>query len=288
MELIFLGTGAAEGVPAAYCRCAICQGVRQRGGVEVKSRSSFRVGPHHQIDISPDHYWQMIRTGTDMYDVEHVLITHTHEDHCSLFALLDKEMAEEGNRKPLSLYMSKPARVYVQEMIAHLSLPAGKMRWIDANFAFHGLDYFQEYAIGGLSVRTVKGNHTAYGANEYSINYLVGMPHGKTLLYACDTGFYQEETWEYLAGKHVDVLVLECTFAGRTDRGEFPEAHLDLASWFATLGRMSDTGFIDAKTMVYATHLNPHQGLDHFGLHDRLQHSPYHGTAAYDGLRVEV
>ena len=124
--------------------------------------------------------------------------------------------------------------------------------------------------------------------NEQSINYLVGMPDGKKLLYACDTGYYRDETWEYLAGKRVDTLVLECTFAGRTDRGEFPEGHLDLASWFRTLERMARIGFVDERTAVYATHFNPHQGLGHFDIQDRLQRSPWRATAAHDGLRVEV
>ena len=79
-ELLFLGTGAAEGAPAAYCRCDTCQGVRQRGGVELRTRSSLRIGPHHQIDISPDQYQQTIAAGDDTYDVEYILVTHTHED----------------------------------------------------------------------------------------------------------------------------------------------------------------------------------------------------------------
>lgn len=288
MELIFLGTGAAEGVPAAYCRCAVCQGVRQRGGVEIKTRSSLRVGPHHQIDISPDHYCQMIRAGTDMYDVEHVLVTHTHQDHFTLSALCDKEMSQVHNGKPLSLYMSEPAKKYVEALIANMSLSEEDKRWIDSNLVFHGLEYYQEYAIGGFLVRTIKGNHTAYGVNEYSINYLLDLPHGKSLLYACDTGFYQEETWAYLAGKRVDTLILECTFAGQTDRGEFPVGHLDLASYLTMLRRMAGIRFIDARTAVFATHFNPHQGLDHFSIHDRLQHSPYRAAAAYDGMLVQV
>ena len=288
MELIFLGTGAAEGVPAAYCRCAACQSARQRGGVEIRTRSSLRVGPHHQIDVSPDHYGQMIRAGVDMYDVEHVLITHTHGDHFALSALMDKGMSQTTNGKPISLYLSDPAKMYVEDLIGRLSLSAGDMKWINANLELIGLRYFQDYAIGGLDVRTLKGNHIANGVNEYSINYLVGLPGGKTLLYACDTGFYQEETWEYLAGKRVDILILECTYAGRTDRGEFLKDHLSIASFLTMLKRMEHIGFTDARTTVYATHINPHQGLDHAGIQERLQNSPYNASTAYDGLRIVI
>jgi len=288
MELIFLGTGAAEGAPAAYCRCPTCQGVRERGGVELRTRSSLRVGAHHQVDLSPDHYRQTLAAGTDMYDVEHILVTHTHEDHFTLQALFDKSMSSETNGRPLSVYLSEPGRAYVEGMVAGIPFSQSDLLWIRENLVFVGLEYFREYAIGGLSVQTVKGNHAARGVDEQSINYLVGMPGGKRLLYACDTGFYREDTWEYLSGKRVDTLVLECTFAGRTDRGEFPESHLDLASWFRMLERMAGIGFVDDRTSVYATHFNPHQGLSHFDIQDRLQRSPWRATAAHDGLRVQA
>jgi phosphoribosyl 1,2-cyclic phosphate phosphodiesterase len=288
MELIFLGTGAAEGAPAAYCRCATCQGVRERGGIELRTRSSVRIGPHHQIDVSPDQYQQTIAAGVDMYDVEHLLITHTHEDHFTLTGLTDKQMSQKTNGKPLSVYLSEPGRAYVEKMTAAVPCSDADLRWLKQNLVLVGLEYFREYVIGGFSVQTVKGNHTARGVNEHSINYLVGLPDGKRLLYACDTGVYREETWEYLAGKRVDALILECTFAGRTDRGELPDGHLDLASWFRTLERMAEIGFVDGNTAVYATHFNPHQGLNHFEIQERLQRSAWHATAAHDGLRIEV
>lgn len=288
MELVFLGTGAAEGAPAAYCRCAACQGVRQRGGIEQRTRSSVRIGPHHQIDISPDQYTQTIAAGLDMFDVEHILITHTHEDHFTLTGLTDKQMTRVTNEKMLSVYLSRPGKAYVEAMIASVPLSEKDRRWIADHLAFVGLDYFREYEVGGFTVQTVKGNHTARGVDEHSINYLVRLPHGKKLLYTCDTGYYQDETWEYLAGTRVDTLILECTFAGRTDRGERPGGHLDLASWYETLERMAGIGFVDERTAVYATHFNPHQGMSHFEIQDRIGKSRWRATAAYDGLRIEV
>lgn len=288
MELVFLGTGAAEGAPAAYCRCAACQGVRQRGGIELRTRSSVRIGPHLQIDISPDQYTQTIAAGLDMFDVEHILVTHTHEDHFTLTGLTDKQMTRVTNEKMLSVHLSRPGKAYVEAMIASVPLSANDRRWIAEHLEFVGLDYFSEYAIGGFTVQTVKGNHTARGVDEYSINYLIGLPHGKKLLYTCDTGYYQDETWEYLAGKSVDTLILECTFAGRTDRGARPGGHLDLASWYETLERMAGISFIGERTAVYATHFNPHQGMSHFEIQDHIGKSRWRATAAYDGLRIEV
>jgi phosphoribosyl 1,2-cyclic phosphate phosphodiesterase len=288
MELLFLGTGAAEGSPAAYCRCTACQGVRSRGGVEVRTRSSLRVGAHHQIDIAPDHYAQVLRAGTDLYDVEHVLVTHSHEDHFTLTALIDKNMSQAVNGKPIQVHLSAPALAWAEGILRAMSLGEPDMRWIRANIHFNPLAYFHEYSIGGMAVRTVKGNHRAYGPDECSINYHITEPGGRRLLYACDTGFYREETWEYLAGLRVDTLVMECTFAGKTDRGEFPDGHLDLPSFWRMLDRMARIGLVDGSTAVYATHFNPHQGLDHFQIDERLRSGPRPAAAAHDGLRVEA
>ena len=286
MEVVFLGTGAAEGVPAAYCRCSDCSGVRARGGREVKSRSSIRIGKHYQVDISPDHYWQMLRHGLDMYDLEHVLISHTHEDHFALPGLTDKTMAKETNDKPLAVYLSKPGRDYLDRILKALSISDRELAKWEGRFHFVGVDYFGTYTVGELTVETVKANHTTVAEGEYAVSYLVTLPNGRRLLYALDTGYYLDETWEYLTGKRIDSLIMDCTFAGRTDRGEYPAGHLDLASFMKMLGRMSETGFIDADTGVYATHFNPHQGLTHDEIQQAFDESPFSVTVAYDGLRV--
>lgn len=288
MELFFLGTGATQGIPAAYCRCADCSGVRKRGGVEIKTRSSMRVGKHHQIDINAEYYTQMINCKTDMYDIEHILITHSHEDHLSFCGLTDKQMSTEPNGKPLEVYMSKPAYSLIEKLLSQIDSEKSFMKWMKKKMNIVQLSYFKEYQAGNMSFETVKGNHNGFGENEFSINYLITTPEGKKMLYACDTGYYKEDTWEYLQDRYVDLLVLDCTFAGRKDRGEFPGEHLDLLSFIKTLERMADMGFINQKTEIYATHFNPHQGLTHYEIDDYLRKSSYRAVAAYDGLRMEL
>ena len=288
MQAVFLGTGAAEGVPAAYCRCSDCQGVRKRAGREVKTRSSLRLEQFYQIDVSPDLYWQMLRLNMDMYDVEHVLITHTHQDHFALSQLTDKTMARETNGKPLRIYMSKPALKYVKVLLDSEEYPLMLRDKRTKLFDIIPLEYFGKYQVGELIVETIKGNHTTTVGGEYSINYLLTTPVGRKLLYALDTGYYKEETWEYLRGRHVDVLIMDCTFAGRTDRGEYADGHLALDSFLRMLERMEKIGFISSKTEMYATHFNPHQGLTHDGIREAFGKTAFRVVTAYDGLQVQV
>ena len=162
------------------------------------------------------------------------------------------------------------------------------MEMFAREFTVTGLDYFKAYRIGDLGVETVKGNHGGFGENERAMHYLLELPGGKKLLYALDTGYYLEETWEFLEGRHTDMLIMDCTFGGRTDRGEFPDGHLDIASFLKMIEKMTEIGFIDGKSHLYGTHFNPHQGLTHHEMQNRFDESPFEVTVAYDGLRVEA
>ena len=118
--------------------------------------------------------------------------------------------------------------------------------------------------------------------------YLITLPDGGKLLYALDTGYYTDETWEYLRGRQTDTLIMDCTFAGRTDRGEYPSGHLDGASFVKMLEKMNSSGFIGPRTKIFATHFNPHQGLTHDGIQEFFDRSAFSVTVAYDGLRFEA
>lgn len=41
MKLQYLGTAAAEGIPAAFCTCPVCKHARQEKGREIRSRSQM-------------------------------------------------------------------------------------------------------------------------------------------------------------------------------------------------------------------------------------------------------
>jgi phosphoribosyl 1,2-cyclic phosphate phosphodiesterase len=292
MKLLFLGTGAAEGNPALYCRCESCMNVRKTGGKDLRTRSAFRIGEHYQIDIGPDINWQVHKCGTDMYDIEHIFITHTHADHFQFEEIIEKEMSVKGkaNGKVLNIYMSVPAKAWLENlMAAHYQNKAyyeKKFQRFKERYHVHALDYFGKYRIGDLDVETLKGSHTTRGSDEFALNYLFRLPDGTRLLYALDTGWYTEETWSFIEGKYVDVLILDCTFGGRTNRPEYPHGHLHVSSFLKTLERMRTIRFINEETRIFATHINPHQGLSHDAMQKAFDDAEFNVTVAYDGLTL--
>ncbi len=288
---MFLGTAAAEGIPAMYCRCKYCNRVREIGGKDLRTRSAFRIGEHYQIDINLDTNWQMHRYGIDMYDIEHILITHTHVDHFQFEEIVAKHMSvgAEVNGKLLNIYMSIPAKAWLEKLLATIykqEVYASKLQHIRAHYRIHGLEYFKEYAIGDLVVETLKGSHRLRGGDEIAINYLIQLLDGRRLLYALDTGWFPEETWSFLANKQTDTLILDCTFGARTDRPEYPDGHLDMLSFIKTLERMAAISCIDEKTRIFASHINPHQGLFHDEMQNRFDETHLKVTVAYDGLKL--
>lgn len=292
MRITFLGTGAAEGIPAVFSRTDFARRVRRTGGPDLRTRSALRVGDHLQIDFSPDNFWQMHRCDLDMFDIDHILITHSHEDHFVYDQIVAKEMPDGTNGRPLHIYLSEKASLWLEKQITCSGMleevPEEKRQAFRSRYPVHPLAHGIEYEIGSVRVFTIPGNHTVVASDERSINYLLELPGGRTLLYALDTGYYTDDTWALLEGRHADTVIMDCTFGGRTDRGEYPSGHLDARSFLRMLERMSRISFIDERSRLYATHINPDQGWDHAELCGFFDESPYRVTVAYDTLSFEA
>lgn len=289
MELQFLGTGAAEGIPALFSRNEETQRVRREGGPDLRTRSALRLGEHYQIDFGPDAFFQSIRCGCDYYDLEHLIVTHMHSDHFQLEALLGKEMAVDSNGKPVTVYASRPGLRWLEASIsASFGLPDFNAHPAKDRYPFVALDYYGEYRVGELTLHTVRGNHRAMTAEEKPINPLITLPSGRRFLYAVDTGYYDEESWEFLEQQHVDLLVMESTFGGRTDRGIEPAGHLDAYSFVRAVERMGRMGFLDEKTPIFATHINPKHPWNHAELQAFFDDSDFSITVASDCRTLEL
>lgn len=294
VKLTFLGTGAAEGNPSAYCGCPSCRAVRASGpqSRDRRTRSSLRVGERVQIDFGPDGYSQALRTGLDLRGLEHILVSHSHADHFDLAEIVSKGMAREANPAPLSLHVSEGLAAWLARnervLLEWLDVSEAEAVALRERYPVRPLSPFQSYAVGELRVEPVLAAHETLRGGETALSYLLHFPSGGRVLYACDTGWYGDRTWEYLRGRHVDVLILECTFGGRIDRPERPHGHLDCRSYAGMLEAMAGTGFVDGGTRLFATHFNPHQGLDHEGLQAWFDSRGLAVRVAYDGLEVEA
>ena len=54
MRIKFLGTAAAEGVPAVFCNCETCKRAKARGGKDVGTRSQILIDDDTLFDFPMD------------------------------------------------------------------------------------------------------------------------------------------------------------------------------------------------------------------------------------------
>ena len=81
MKLKYLGTAAAEGVPAVFCECETCKYARKHGGKNIRTRSQVIIDIKIRIDFPADTYMHFLKFDIPLYAVKSRIITHFHQDH---------------------------------------------------------------------------------------------------------------------------------------------------------------------------------------------------------------
>ncbi len=269
MRILFLGTSAAEGVPGLFCGCEVCQIARERGGKNLRTRSSIYIDRTLKIDLPPDTLHHVLTWGIDLSEMQHLLITHTHADHLALQELeyLLPDFAERS--LPLNVYGSEDfarALQYVSDEVRQA-------------LQVHTLQPFTPYEVERYTVIPVLAHHRQ---DEQCFNYIVS-DGVKTILYMCDTGWYREATWRYLAGVRLDAVLAECT-KGFVDAPY--DTHLGLRDVLQLKERLLAMGTAHAQTRWAVTHFS-HNGRP---LHEELEAfcHPYGIEVAYDGWEMAL
>ena len=265
MRVFFLGTGAAEGFPALFSRSPINQEALRRGGKNLRLRSGILLDESIRVDLSPDALAQVHKfPERDLTAIQHLLFTHTHDDHFAARELQYLSCNFAPDREgPLSVWASAQALAKLQsEAKAFFEAPPLRCR---------ALTPFTEIKIGHLFVTPLTAHHKA---DELCFNFL--FRDGDTrLLYASDTGWYAQETWEFLESITLDAAVIEC---GRGISQSTYEGHLTLEQCIAFKAKLA----LKPDAPVYLTHIC-HTGLL---LHEEMEErcAPHGISVAYDGL----
>jgi phosphoribosyl 1,2-cyclic phosphate phosphodiesterase len=237
--------------------------------------------------MAPDSFSQTVRYGLDLTELEHLLVTHTHDDHLCLTEILGRECAVPVPPQPLHIYLNRAGIPWALGLLRAYMPRAGKAEMEAALDTYLPLlEVLRGLArAGDLEVTAVKANHRAFGEGEFGQNYIVKLQDGRRLFYALDTGWYGEETWEFLTGRRADILAMDCTFGG-ADRGPRPDGHLDIRSMLNMLERLQACGVVGSATRIYATHINHKHSLLHEEMQRVFGQSGFAVTVAYDGLEI--
>ena len=131
MNITFLGTGSAWGVPEINCNCAICRGMRAKR--ERRDRTSILLAEGNAnllIDCGPDARAQLSRNKVEKIDA--VLISHEHNDHYigldELFVY--KRVLPKDAFSPIPVYLTPETRGVVAARFAYLE-DMGVIRFVE-------------------------------------------------------------------------------------------------------------------------------------------------------------
>lgn len=281
MKLKFLGTAAAEGIPAIFCSCETCKLSAKLGGKNLRKRSSLLIDDKIMIDFTNDILHYVHAYQLDLSKLEHIMITHSHSDHFNIFDLEFKLIWYTNRGNPaLNIYANEKclSRVYNTPEFSGWDKLNVKDR-----LKFHTVNRMKEFQINDYKITPLPANHVTSYQGEESCIYVIEKD-GKRLLYGLDSGWYAEDTWKYLETHKFDCLILDSTIAFLEVNG--PSNHMALSENVNVIKRLKDSHSIDDKTLLISTHFS-HNGKVVYE-RDKQAYLEKGLTMTYDGMEVLI
>jgi phosphoribosyl 1,2-cyclic phosphate phosphodiesterase len=268
MQVIILGSAAAEAIPNPFCRCDVCEQARRHGGREARARAAALVNNDLLVDLGPDIVSAANRLNLYLDQVQTVLVTHRHEDHWLPSNLFwrDPDFAATPVA-PLVVYGPGDA---LKDLEPHLD------RAVD--LSVKAVKAGDRWSAGPYRITAVPATH---GGGEIEALLYVIDDGQRRVFYGTDTSMLSEAAWRIMnALGPLDLVLLDAT-AGLHSGGS---GHQGFEQFLATRALMLQGGLITPRTVVVAHHFSHNGGLGHSALVDKF--APYDVTVAYDGLTL--
>ena len=230
MRVQLLGTGASDGWPNPWCRCASCAAAGDAG--LVRGQTSALLDDRLLLEIGAEAPRAALRHGASLAAVQAVLVTHAHPDHHAWPAWMWRGWAV--GRRPLTLVappaVLEAAAPHLDDTVSTVEVRAG-----------------DRLTVAGYDVVVLPAAHAGPDAGPAVLYDVTGPDHHR-LLWGCDTGELTAEALELAAGRAYDVVLLELTSA------HLPH-HLDLRSWPRQVAALRERGAVTPDTRLLAVHL---------------------------------
>jgi phosphoribosyl 1,2-cyclic phosphate phosphodiesterase len=305
VQLTFLGTAAAEGYPALWCRCERCVTARQRGGRNLRLRASLLINDDLLIDPGPDVLAAAIRLGVDLAPVQVCLVTHPHTDHLESSTFFWRRKGFVATPLPLLRVHASAAAIDRLLRLERRELDPAALRISTTPIgAFQRFELttggeperdprFEDWAAPETARRryevwTFAASHAEPSVEPmfFAVRQVDGpevSAGGRTLLYATDSGPWSEETWralERLGGEGVrfDVTAIDST----SGLGKDSTAHMNLRQMAWHQDELGKRGLLNEGARRLAHHFS-HNGTPPY--EELVEHlRPMGIESAYDGM----
>lgn len=272
MKITFLGTAAAEAIPAHFCICDICRQARINGGKDIRKRCCYLLNDDTLIDYGPDIWNQALMYGFDLADIKRIIFTHSHEDHLDPVELLWRKKGFSMVGDYIDIFGDAEVHNKIAECVDY---EAGRMHkhQVDPGDVFHA---------GNFEILALRANHDP---KSTPLNYLI-TENDRTILIANDTGYWKDENWEIIKnyGKKIDVAVIESNAA--LVKYDLKDMHMSKKYTLLFRDKLQELGLLKENCRCIANHFSHNGGA----LQSVMEASfnPEGFEVAYDGLTVEI
>ncbi|MDE5789092.1 MAG: hypothetical protein K2H78_01615 [Clostridia bacterium] len=279
MKITFLGTGAAEGVPAMFCSCPFCTKLRKSGDErEFRTRSQVLIDGELSVDFPPEAYAHSLRFNVDLSVLEYLLVTHSHMDHFyahdfilrgyKYAALSGGSLNICGNDEVKKVFDECTRREMKEQVLSGINFVTVKP--------------FQIFNLGDYRIITLPAQHST--AEEALLYYVE--KGGKGYLHLCDTGALSDEAISFIAENNAraSLVTFDCTFLDAPPKAGM--RHMCIEDNMLISERLKSAGVTDGGTKYVITHFSHNSHPDR----ERLAsiEKEYRVIAAYDGLTLEI
>ena len=278
MKLKYLGTAAAEGIPAIFCECENCKNSRAAGGKNIRTRSQAIIDDTHLIDFPADTYMHYLMHNFPLYNIKSCIITHSHADH--LYPddmIMRKAMFSHlsDTKTPLTFYSWQSGYDMIQNVIEKNGLSESEVK---AELIVPR----ESFCADGYKITPLRASHAPHTS---PVVFLIEKD-GKSIFYSNDTSEYCEESMEYLKTleKPLDLISLDCTEA--CNRADYM-GHLSLERAISLRELLIKENIADNNTVFVLNHFS-HNGKN--VMYDEfVPIAKEHGFAvSFDGMEIEI
>ena len=258
MELVFLGTGAADW-PEKYMKS---------NDRNHRRYSCMLIDKKLLIDCGPHAFDTALDFGCEPSNITNILITHTHSDHF-LKSAVTKFQSSGSRVKQLDLYAHSGALKTIGD------LPGTAIYAVFSKRSFH---------IDGFTVKPLAANHHVTGSTEIPLHYIISSKE-RTILYASDGAWFLKQTWLELLKVRFDAVIFDSTIGEiEGDRRIFEHNSLPMIRHM--LKAMQNSGVVDDCSHIILTHLARTLHASHDETEITLKKEGL--ITAYDGMRLTV
>ena len=276
MRIKYLGTAAAEGIPALFCDCDVCKKSMKLGGRNIRTRSQAIIDNTLLIDFPPDTYWHFIQHKLPMDEITNCLVTHSHQDHLYELDIFMRKKGFANFKEPkpiLNFYTGKDGVKSINEVINSNKMSEAKAHLVKSGDVFN---------VQGYTVTALEASHAK---DSTPLVYIIEKD-GKSVFYSNDTSEYFENSWEILKkyGKPISLISLDCT---EGDKHIEYIGHMNLERCIALREKLKTVGVADENTIFVLNHFSHNGGNATYD--DFVKKAAEHNfLVSYDGMEIEI